>query len=47
MKFIAAAVIATATSLAAYAQPTPDQIARRLGEMEWHASRLPSPNGAS
>jgi hypothetical protein len=33
---VAAGVIAL--SLAAWAQPTPDQIARSLGEMEWRAS---------
>jgi hypothetical protein len=44
LKFIAAVIITTASSLAAYAQPTPDQIARSLGEMEWHAAvcRLPT-----
>ena len=28
----------TAVSPAAYAEPTPDQVAQSLGEMEWHAS---------
>ena len=38
MKIIVATIIGTAVSLAAYAQPTPDLVARGLGEMEWHAS---------
>lgn len=38
MKFLAVAVIMTGTSFSADAQPTPDQIAGSLGEMEWHAS---------
>jgi hypothetical protein len=38
LKFIAVATIASGISFAAYAQPTPDQITRNLGEMEWHAS---------
>ena len=38
MRIIAATVVGTAVSLAAYAQPTADQVARSLGEMEWHAS---------
>ncbi|MGA8755236.1 MAG: hypothetical protein WB611_02740 [Stellaceae bacterium] len=38
MRSFAAAIIMIAISLAAYAEPTPDQIARNLGEMEWHAS---------
>jgi hypothetical protein len=33
-----AAIIGAVLSLMAYAQPTADQIARDLGEMEWHAS---------
>jgi hypothetical protein len=40
-RFVAlAALVATAGSLAAHAQaePTADQVARSLGEMEWHAS---------
>ncbi len=44
MKLIAIAITATAVSVAAYAEPTPDEVARSLGEMEWHASvcRLPT-----
>ncbi len=34
----AAIAIALGIPLAARAQSTPDEIARRLGEMEWHAS---------
>jgi hypothetical protein len=33
-----AAIVGAALPLMAYAQPTADQIARDLGEMEWHAS---------
>jgi hypothetical protein len=32
------AAVTIAASAAAYAEPTPDQVARSLGEMEWHAS---------
>jgi hypothetical protein len=44
MRSVAIAVILVVVSLAARAQPTPDEIARSLGEMEWHASvcRLPT-----
>jgi hypothetical protein len=38
MRSIAAAVIMAAVSLTAHAESTADQIARSLGEMEWHAS---------
>ncbi|MGC2204153.1 MAG: hypothetical protein WA633_28920 [Stellaceae bacterium] len=38
MKFIAVAIITTAIAFAAHAESTPDQTARRLGRMEWHAS---------
>ena len=37
MRSFAAAII-VAMSLPAHAEPTPDQIAGSLGEMEWHAS---------
>jgi hypothetical protein len=44
MRSLGIAVILIAGSLTAHAQPTPDEIARSLGEMEWHASvcRLPT-----
>ena len=35
---IAAGVVMVAVSLTARAEPAPDQVARSLGEMEWHAS---------
>ncbi len=35
---VGAIAIALGISLAARAQSTPDEITRRLGEMEWHAS---------
>ena len=37
MRSFAAAIIMIAISLAAYAEPTPDQIARNRRD-EWHAS---------
>jgi hypothetical protein len=45
MKFtLVAAFIAAAVWQPLYAQSTPDEMARSLGEMEWHASvcRLPT-----
>ena len=38
MRSIAAGVIMVAVSLTAHTEPAPDQVARSLGEMEWHAS---------
>jgi len=38
MRPVIIAIIVITLSLSAHAQPTPDQIARSLGEMEWHAS---------
>jgi hypothetical protein len=35
---VSAGLSAIVMASAAHAQPTPDQVARSLGEMEWHAS---------
>ena len=44
MKIIILALMTVVVAFAVHAQPTSDQIARSLGEMEWHASvcRLPT-----
>jgi hypothetical protein len=38
MRCIAAGLIMVAAALTAHTEPAPDQVARSLGEMEWHAS---------
>jgi hypothetical protein len=44
MRSVGIALVLIAAPLTAHSQPTPDEIARSLGEMEWHASvcRVPT-----